>query len=478
MSLQVRENPIQMIRIEKIHPHPDNPRKDLGDLTELADSIRQNGIRQNLTVITYLIEETVPEMGGKTKKERSREYMVIIGHRRLAAAKIAGLTELPCIVAEMDRAEQIECMIEENMQRKDLTDYEQGEGFQLMLDLGAARGETRKDIISRIHEKTGLSEATIRKRVRLIDLEIPREKLIDADERGGNLDDYLELEKIRKPENRDKVLDNIGTDNFRNELAKVIQSEKLDKMRDDMVAKLRDLGLSEISADDDLENYDAVNDIWHNTWNYENFDYEDIDDEAKYFCVTAKQVLILADADEDKDKDEAKDEHDADKAAKEAAAKQTEAARAAKTASLREIAARAYKLRMDFIKSGKITLKSKFGIIEKMAAEVLIFARGVYKEEILCELLDIAPADKDKLPQETRNHAITSSKNSTELLLYAVYTRIENTPAQHSCHNFNGDHYVNQSLSQLYDFLCDIGYRMSDDEKAWLDGTHEVFTSL
>ncbi|MBO6269431.1 MAG: ParB N-terminal domain-containing protein [Clostridium sp.] len=72
-----------MLPIENLLPHPLNPRKDLGDLTELADSIRAQGVLQNLTVVPEPLE-------GPDK------YRILIGHRRHAAAKLAGLTELPC----------------------------------------------------------------------------------------------------------------------------------------------------------------------------------------------------------------------------------------------------------------------------------------------------------------------------------------------------------------------------------------------
>lgn len=74
------------IGLEHIHPHPDNPRKDLGDLTELAESIKKNGILQNLTVIP--------------KEGEPGEYTAIIGHRRCAAAKLAGAAEAPCRIVE------------------------------------------------------------------------------------------------------------------------------------------------------------------------------------------------------------------------------------------------------------------------------------------------------------------------------------------------------------------------------------------
>ena len=86
----MEESKITYISVDKLHPHPDNPRKDIGDITELADSIRQSGIYQNLTVI--------PSTG-----YYHGDYTVIIGHRRLAAAKAAGLTEVPCVITEMSK---------------------------------------------------------------------------------------------------------------------------------------------------------------------------------------------------------------------------------------------------------------------------------------------------------------------------------------------------------------------------------------
>lgn len=92
----------------KLEPHPDNPRKDLGDLTELAASIRKQGLLQNLTV--------VPSPDSPDK------YRIVIGHRRFSASGIAGLDELPCIIdTKMTYPEQIAVMMSENIQRNDLT---------------------------------------------------------------------------------------------------------------------------------------------------------------------------------------------------------------------------------------------------------------------------------------------------------------------------------------------------------------------
>lgn len=138
---------VVLIPADQLCPHPDNPRKNLGNLTELADSIKANGILQNLTI--------VPKAEGG--------YTVVIGHRRLAAAKLAGLEVLPCIIADMDLRTQVQTMLTENIQRSDLSVYEQAQGFQMMLNLG--------DSIDEIARKSGFSQTTVRRRVKMMELD-------------------------------------------------------------------------------------------------------------------------------------------------------------------------------------------------------------------------------------------------------------------------------------------------------------------
>ena len=144
------------IDIKNISPHPKNPRKGLGDLTELTDSIRTFGVLQNLTVVP----------------DEEEGYICLCGHRRLAAAEAAGLTMVPCIIAEdMDEMTQVSIMLLENMQRSDLTVQEEAQGLQMMLDLGSS--------IAEIVKETGLSETKVRHRVKMneLDQEILGEKL-------------------------------------------------------------------------------------------------------------------------------------------------------------------------------------------------------------------------------------------------------------------------------------------------------------
>lgn len=174
------------IGVNHIHPHPDNPRKDLGDLSELVESIKKNGVMQNLTVI--------PQEGNPG------EYTAIIGHRRHAAAALAGIAELPCRIIEgMGQKEQVSTMLEENMQRNDLTIYEQAQGFQMMLDLG----ETDDSIA----EKTGFSKRTILHRLNIAKLDQDELQKKENDSSFQlTLMDLYELEKVKDVKLRNKIL--------------------------------------------------------------------------------------------------------------------------------------------------------------------------------------------------------------------------------------------------------------------------------
>jgi ParB family chromosome partitioning protein len=109
----------RMIPIDKIRPNPDQPRKMIGDVTELANSIREKGVLEPLLV------RYVP---------REDAYYIISGERRYHASQAAGLNELPCIEKIADDAETLELALIENLQRKDLTPFEEADGLQRLAD--------------------------------------------------------------------------------------------------------------------------------------------------------------------------------------------------------------------------------------------------------------------------------------------------------------------------------------------------------
>lgn len=180
------------LRIEDVYPNPDNPRKNLGDLTEMAESIKKNGIMQNLTV--------VPGHKQDGKEWSPEGYTLIIGHRRRAAAELAGVKELPCrIVSDMDEKTQFSTMLEENMQRNDLTIIEQANGFQMMLDLG--------ETVDSIVEKTGFSKSTVHHRLNIakLDQKVLKEKQ-ENESFQLSLKDLYALEQIKDIKARNRVL--------------------------------------------------------------------------------------------------------------------------------------------------------------------------------------------------------------------------------------------------------------------------------
>lgn len=174
-------NHIVMLNRELLHPHPDNPRKDLGDLSELRNSILEHGIMQNLTV--------VPDGKG---------YKILIGHRRFAASE--GIEELlPCVISEgLSDREQLGIMLVENMQRSDLTYLEQAHGFQMMMDLG--------ETVETISEKTGFSKATVKHRLAINELD--PEKLKETNEVFQlTISDFIALEKVDDIDERNELLE-------------------------------------------------------------------------------------------------------------------------------------------------------------------------------------------------------------------------------------------------------------------------------
>ena len=104
----------RMIPVDQIRPNPDQPRKALGDLRELSESIREKGVLEPLLV------RFVP---------REDCYYIISGERRYHASRAAGLREIPCIEKMADDAETLEIALIENIQRKDLTPFEEADGL-------------------------------------------------------------------------------------------------------------------------------------------------------------------------------------------------------------------------------------------------------------------------------------------------------------------------------------------------------------
>jgi ParB family transcriptional regulator, chromosome partitioning protein len=109
----------RMIPLDKIRPNPDQPRKALGELRDLTNSIREKGVLEPL-LVRFLPREDI--------------YHIISGERRYHASTAAGLLEVPCIEKIADDAETLELALIENLQRKDLTPFEEADGLQRLAE--------------------------------------------------------------------------------------------------------------------------------------------------------------------------------------------------------------------------------------------------------------------------------------------------------------------------------------------------------
>jgi ParB family transcriptional regulator, chromosome partitioning protein len=105
-----------ILPLSMVEANPDQPRTNLGNIEELASSIREKGVLEPI-----LVRAVAPN-----------RYQIISGERRFRAATMAGLDEIPAIELDVDDKEQIEIALVENIQRKDLTPFEEAEGFLML----------------------------------------------------------------------------------------------------------------------------------------------------------------------------------------------------------------------------------------------------------------------------------------------------------------------------------------------------------
>lgn len=455
-------NNIEMIAIEELQHHPDNPRKEFGDLEELAESIRTNGIMQNLTVVR--------------SDDGTGLYDVIIGNRRLEAAKIAELDELPCAVVELTPQEQMATMLAENMQREDLTILEQAQGFQYMLDLG----ETAQSI----SEKTGFSTRTIRRRVKL--LELDKAGLEKAFKRQISLEDIDKINSIDDVEERNKLLEYAGTGNFgwafksaqrnqeeivlREKIRKIMSSTNLEEVETNTQwgpkstkERVGYVGLSEASKKDEdlqkavdkgIEEYGEDAD----SYAFEHF--------GLYFLVDKKAEDTKTKSAEDKKREE-------------------ENARRAKNAEqLREASANAFELRYEFIKNyTKTQAKKRYKVIIAMLARMAVQIETddwncdiyEYSNETFEELSEINVEDQQGFDSSTAKIVNDAPEKMLLNFVYALFNDDKRKDYITWNRGYSDSYADNAELDCLYKFLEDLGYEISDAEKSLQDGTNELF---
>jgi ParB/RepB/Spo0J family partition protein len=158
------------LSVAHLKPDPHNIRRGVGDVGELAASITAQGVLEPLLV---------------TKDTGGVHYLVVCGHRRLEAARAAGLAEVPCIVRELDAVGRLEAQVSENLQRADLSPIEEALAYRRLIDLGISQ---RKLVI-----RVGRSQSHLSKRLGLLKLPAEMQDLVAAGELSLGDAQHLQL---------------------------------------------------------------------------------------------------------------------------------------------------------------------------------------------------------------------------------------------------------------------------------------------
>lgn len=171
------------IEVGRLRPSALNPRRDVGPVDELAASISSQGLVEPLVV----------------HEDAAGGFEVLAGHRRLAAAKAAGISTVPCIVRSgMEPAEKLEMMLVENLQRSDLTPLEEGDAYAA---LARRHGLSQREIARRV----GVTQPTVSRRIKLAGLPKPIRSRIEAG--TLTLEDAVEVAKLPDVATMREVLD-------------------------------------------------------------------------------------------------------------------------------------------------------------------------------------------------------------------------------------------------------------------------------
>ena len=153
--------PSSTLPISQIESYQNQPRKNFNQekLEELAESIRQHGVIQPLTV----------------RKLASGYYQIIAGERRWRAARMAGLDEVPAVVIEADDQKAMELAMIENLQREDLNPIEEAEGFRSLTEV---YGMTQ----AQAAERVGKSRSAVANALRLLELNLSIQRLVESEQ--------------------------------------------------------------------------------------------------------------------------------------------------------------------------------------------------------------------------------------------------------------------------------------------------------
>jgi len=336
-------------------------------------------------------------------------------------------------------------MLLENMQREGLTVYEQAQGFQLMLDLGES--------VSSIADMTGFSETTVRRRVNLLDLD--KKEFEKSVGRGATLMDYVALEKIKDTDLKNDVLKTIGTKNFEYSLRNAIDTEFREEHTKRIIDRLNTFA-------EEIDDYTGLVYAGYYSVNEETeVDIPEDSDTVKYYYTTTTYSIRIyreptaADEKDDEEKEETPEARE----------------RRERGEKLDALARTAFNLRQSFVKNFK-PQKKHFNIIATFAAVQMVDSSSFWNfDGKVLGFLGMVTEDG----QTAKSGIMNLIEAEPERMLFVMsYLRI-NEYESDEYHDYLQMYARSEKIDKAYSILEQLGYVMSDDEKALQDGTHELY---
>lgn len=164
------DNPVgRMIPLSAIEPDPNQPRSTMGELDDLVASIRDKGVLEPILVRPRPVEGDEEGDGA----DEPVQFRIISGERRYRAAQEAGLYDIPAIEMDVSEEEALEIALIENLQRKDLTPFEEAEGYRLLAE---RHGYTHEEI----SDAVGKSRTVVTESLSLLQMPAPVRDTVQA----------------------------------------------------------------------------------------------------------------------------------------------------------------------------------------------------------------------------------------------------------------------------------------------------------
>ena len=449
------------INITQLEHHPLNPRKECKDLEELAGSIGRLGVLQPLTVV---------------RKPDSENYYVVIGNRRLAAARTLNDESLmiPCEVKEIGDDEIVNLMLVENMQRENLTAFEEANGFQTMLDMGKSVADISRD--------SGFSETTVRRRTKLSVLD--KEKFSEATDRGATLFELGEIAEFEDEKTREKLLKSVGTKNWANELSKEKDNLKEKAVKETIYGFLANatkidhyiyengISVAVFGDGEDAQKIPLKNVKNYTTYSSVALEPFEVEEGADYYYTESTYNFTVF--------KRMTEEELAERDNKISIMDAKRTLQKAKEDEMSNLANRMYQLRKNFV-AGLANCKKKAGVINKAMLEILLkevtySGYGKFLSEPNKEYVNelLSPAEDNILSTYEDNKEYTS--------LVLMLSTLEGKDRGYFRSMWKSEYgfsvYVNsvdEKLDIIYRILEALGYEKCDEEEQLEAGTHPIF---